>query len=376
MTFAETEETGLKQKLSDSLPKEIVTFLNTDGGTIYIGVNDDGSICGVSNLDDSLKKIADILESQILPDSHSFVELGTKFIDQKHVIEIKVQKGDSLYYIKKYGRSLQGCFIRVGSTSRSMTEEQINIVHNKYLDSKVKITEIASAIKSPSFQYLKLLLTEKGFSINEATFAENFHLLTKDGEYNKMAELLADKNEVSIKVVRFKGKSKADGIALRNEYGEKCLVVAMKQNLSKEDFFRGVSKPVNEELAKLFIRLDLMEQTGYGIPLVTEKYGKDVFEFLDFFLRVTIPFAFEIEAEEQNGTQGGTQDGTQGDTQENDFDLWLESQIRNNPRITTEELSQLCGKGVRTIKRHISKLGHIRYVGSGYSGHWEIIDRS
>ena len=246
----------------------------------------------------------------------------------------------------------------------SMTEEQIRITHNKHLDSKVRITEIPSRMKTPTFQYLKLLLTEKGYTINDKTFAENFHLLTKDGEYNKMAELLADKNEVSIKVVRFKGKEKANGIAMRNEYGDKCLFVAMKQafdycadvlnethisfrkglrvdtplfdrtafreawfnaclhnnwadgtppaiyvftdrleiistgrlpaNLSKEDFFRGVSKPVNEELAKLFIRLDLMEQTGYGVPGVTQSYGTDVFEFLDFFIRVTIPFAFEI----------------------------------------------------------------------------------
>ncbi|MBQ6781369.1 MAG: winged helix-turn-helix transcriptional regulator [Treponema sp.] len=185
-----------------------------------------------------------------------------------------------------------------------------------------------------------------------------------------MAELLADSNGVSIKVVRFNGKEKADGIALRNEYGEKCLVVAMKQafdycadvvnetrtsftkgirndkplfdrdafrevwfnaclhnnwadgtppaiyiftdrmeiistgglpaNLSEEDFFKGISKPVNEELAKLFIRLDLMEQTGYGIPLVTKRYGKAVFEFLDFFLRVTIPFEFELEIDPIN----------------------------------------------------------------------------
>lgn len=34
MTFAETETTELKQKFSDSLPKEIVAFLNTDSGTI------------------------------------------------------------------------------------------------------------------------------------------------------------------------------------------------------------------------------------------------------------------------------------------------------------------------------------------------------
>ena len=79
-----------------------------------------------------------------------------------------------------------------------MTEQQITITHNKYLDSKVKITEMAGGIKNPTFKYLKLLLTEKGYTINEKTFAENFHLLTRDGVFNKMSDLLADRNEVSI----------------------------------------------------------------------------------------------------------------------------------------------------------------------------------
>ena len=57
MIFTETEKVELKQKFNDALPKEIVAFLNTDGGTIYIGVNDDGSICGVIRLDETLKKI-------------------------------------------------------------------------------------------------------------------------------------------------------------------------------------------------------------------------------------------------------------------------------------------------------------------------------
>ena len=78
----------------------------------------------------------------------------------------------------------------------------------------------------------------------------------------------------------------------------------------------------------------------------------------------------------QSGTQGGTQDvtqsGTQGGTQEENLDAWIECQIRQNSKITTEELSEKSGKGLRTIKRHIAKLPHIRYVGSGYSGHWEI----
>lgn len=134
-------------------------------------------------------------------------------------------------------------------------------------------------------------------------------------------------------------------------------------SLSKEDFFMGISKPVNDELAKLFIRLDLMEQTGYGIPLVTKRYGKTVFEFLDFFLRVTITFEFELES------------NVKDDTQDVSFDAWIEKQIKKNPKITTEDLSKLCGKSVSTVKRHIAKLPNIKYVGSGYSGHWEIVEK-
>ena len=81
----------------------------------------------------------------------------------------------------------------------------------------------------------------------------------------------------------------------------------------------------------------------------------------------------------QGGTQGGTQDGTQGDTQGDtqglDLDTWIENEIARNPKITTEELAQKSKKGIRTIKRHLAKLKHINYVGSGYSGHWEIIQK-
>lgn len=70
------------------------------------------------------------------------------------------------------------------------------------------------------------------------------------------------------------------------------------------------------------------------------------------------------------GTQGGTQ--TNG-VIDDDLDAWIERQIKDNPKITTEELAKKSHKGVRTIKRHISMMRHIRYVGSGYSGHWEAV---
>lgn len=70
----------------------------------------------------------------------------------------------------------------------------------------------------------------------------------------------------------------------------------------------------------------------------------------------------------QGDTQGGTQGGTQGD----DLDKWIEYQVAVYPKITTEELALQIGVTSKTIKRRIAKMPHIVYVGSGYSGHWEV----
>jgi ATP-dependent DNA helicase RecG len=90
---------------------------------------------------------------------------------------------------------------------------------------------------------------------------------------------------------------------------------------------------------------------------------------------VTIPSTVDVPQDDtQGGTQGDTQGDTQDDTQGNALDMWIEEQIRTNPKITTEELARTSKKGLATIKRHIAKLTHIKYVGSGYSGHWEIVE--
>ena len=96
---------------------------------------------------------------------------------------------------------------------------------------------------------------------------------------------------------------------------------------------------------------------------------------------VTVPSTVDVTQDvSQDGTQGGTQDDTQDDTQggtQGDaLDIWIEEQIRKNPKVTTEELARTSKKGLATIKRHIAKLAHIRYVGRGYSGHWEIIENN
>ena len=98
------------------------------------------------------------------------------------------------------------------------------------------------------------------------------------------------------------------------------------------------------------------------------------------YLIINAPDNWNIEndtQELQNDTQNDTQE-LQNDTQEyvipgkKELDGWIEKQIRKDPKISTGQLAQMSQRSAITIKRHISRLGHIKFVGSGFSGHWEI----
>ena len=47
--YIEDERTELKRELIDEVKSEIIAFLNSYGGTIYVGVDDDGSIVGIKD---------------------------------------------------------------------------------------------------------------------------------------------------------------------------------------------------------------------------------------------------------------------------------------------------------------------------------------
>ena len=76
-----------------------------------------------------------------------------------------------------------------------------------------------------------------------------------------------------------------------------------------------------------------------------------------------------VASQEAGVPQGVLQDVLQGVPQD------ITALIKQNPKITREELAALLHVSVKTIGRRLAKLPHIKYVGSGYSGHWEIIDK-
>ena len=111
--------------MNKDFAKEVVACLNTRNGIIYIGVEDNGNVLGVSNVDKTMKEIRDIIRDQILSSTEGLYEIGSLLEDDKTIITIKVSKGTKLYYIKKEGRSATGCFYRDGTSSTPMNEDEI-----------------------------------------------------------------------------------------------------------------------------------------------------------------------------------------------------------------------------------------------------------
>lgn len=237
--YCETESVELKERFSDTIAKEVVSFLNTDGGQLIVGVKDDGTVIGVDKLDETLRRISDVITMQIEPNPQDEVTTEVKFESDKAIIILNIAKGSrNIYCQKKYGFSSNGCTIRIGTTCKEMTPEQIKIRYEQnFIDNEYMLKK-RSSMADLSFRELKIYYTEKGFHVAEAgAFEKNLNLKTSEGEYNLLAELLADRNHIPFIFVKFQGSNKAS-ISERNDFGYGCLLTTytkLKNKLSAEN---------------------------------------------------------------------------------------------------------------------------------------------
>ena len=152
------------------------------------------------------------------------------------------------------------------------------------------------------------------------------------------------------------------------------------------------SSPRNDLMARVFYLAGYIENWGRGYEKIVEGFRKEKlsvprFEIVRGGLLATIQrekFISLIQPVFKDGTQDVTQDitqsvtqgvtqgGLQGGLQDLDLDSWIEFMVKYDPRITLKEMASLSKKNIKTIKRHIAKLPHIVFIGSGYSGHWEV----
>ena len=236
--YIESETLELKEKYTDTIAKEIVSFLNSTGGTIIIGVKDNGTVIGVGKIDEVLRKISDIITSQIEPNPQDEINSELKFDEGKTLIVIHINKGrNHIYCQKKYGFSSTGCTIRIGTTCKEMTSDQIKIRYEKkFIDTEYMLKKRSNS-SDLSFRELKIYYSEKGYHLEDTSYETNLNLKNEAGEYNLLAELLSDRNNIPFIFAKFKGKNKAS-ISERSDYGYGCILTTygkIKNRLQAEN---------------------------------------------------------------------------------------------------------------------------------------------
>ena len=229
--MTETNRIEYKRELSDGLEKEVIAFLNyREGGIIYIGIDKEGNTYGLADADGDQLKIKDRLKNNIRPSALGLFDILSEERDGTNILKIIVASGpEKPYYLKKYGMSEKGCFIRLGSAAEPMPQKMIDELFAKR--TRNSISKIKAGRQDLSFSQLKIYYEESGHTLGKA-FAKNLELLTEDGAFNYAGYLLADKNNTSIKVAKYSGKTRTDLIE-SNEYGHECLVKATKQVIDK-----------------------------------------------------------------------------------------------------------------------------------------------
>ena len=87
LNVIEDKRNEFKVKLTDDFEKEVIAFLNTDGGNIFIGIDDKGNIKNnMGNFDLLQRTIKDRIRDNIMPSTLGLFDVvvndlnGTKFI--------------------------------------------------------------------------------------------------------------------------------------------------------------------------------------------------------------------------------------------------------------------------------------------------------
>jgi predicted HTH transcriptional regulator len=210
------------------LEKEVVAFLNSrTGDQIFIGIDNSGDVIGVQDTDKLMLQIKDRIKNNIEPSVLGLFDIIEEKRDGENIIKIIVASGsEKPYYKKKYGMTPKGAYIR-----EPMTHQQIeNLFANR---TRHSIRRIKSPRQDLTFEQLQIYYEERGKLLNNA-FKKNLELLNDENQLNYVAYLLADENNISVKVAKYKGKDKSELIEA-NEYGYCSLIKSVKRVLDKVD---------------------------------------------------------------------------------------------------------------------------------------------
>ena len=217
----ENENIEFKELYTENIYKEIVAFLNSGSGTIYIGYNDNGELIGLENVKETEEKISNGIRGKIVPDCSVFVSINNATLDNKDYIIINVSKGVNIYSLKDKG-IIKGTYIRNGSCSMPATEETVKQMIIK--NSNITFETSVANNQNLTFNYIREAFMGINIDINSKNIMKNLFVLDNNGNYTNLALLLSDQSPYTVKVATYQSVNKTNFLD-RKEFGGSLLEV-------------------------------------------------------------------------------------------------------------------------------------------------------
>lgn len=331
----ETENIEFKSGFTEEIYKEVIAFANTDGGILYIGIDNDGNAVGLNNVYDEYTRITNGIRDAILPDVTMFVKYT---IQDNKVVRITIIEGTNKpYYLRSKGLKPSGVYVRQGTSSVQASSEQIRQMIKasdgddyesmRSLEQNLTFTSAAAAFQRYGvafseekyltlgmihkndglFTNLALLMSDQcQHTIKVAVFGDDQNTTFKDNQefkgsiFKQIDEtfhyiLLNNRTSSDFKGLERIEKSDYPQAALREallnsvvhrDYsfsGSIIININDKQmefisiggllpGLTADDIRSGISQPRNKNLAEVFHRVKLIEAYGTGIRRIYKLY--------------------------------------------------------------------------------------------------------
>ncbi len=208
MIFQESETVELKAIVVEDIKKEIIAFANCEGGKLYIGVQDDGTVSGLDNPDETSLQISNMVRDAIKPDLTMFLHYETVTVDEKKIVAVDIQQGtERPYYIAKKGLRPEGVYVRQGYSSVPATNTAIRRMI-KETDGD-HFEEMRSLEQKLTFESAKKIFAERNVKFG-FTQMKTLGMATQDGVYTNLGLLLSDQCVHTIKAAVFQGITQSE----------------------------------------------------------------------------------------------------------------------------------------------------------------------
>lgn len=196
-----------KQEWSEGVKKTMVAFANTEGGTIYLGVSDDGVPLGLEDPDGCIVKAMQAASNAIRPDITLCTRASIIEKDGCALVEIRVQRGTARpYYLADKGVRPAGVFIRQGAMTAPASESAILAMI------KESANDVFDAERSLD-QSLTFEVARRFFSEHDIAFGEQqmrtLGIVDEFGTFTNTGLLLSDQCPATVKAAVFEGNTKS-----------------------------------------------------------------------------------------------------------------------------------------------------------------------